>query len=314
MPAGNEQVAGNAPLAHAVTIGEAATLVGVSRAMLRVWERERLISPRRTAGGHRLYSADDLARLRQIVRLRSVERLNAAAIRRELGPAEPAPPTDGGAVNGDLGRRLRALRTANGWSLATVAARSGLSISFLSSVERGQSSISVGNLFKLADAYGTTVPGLGADRRPDHRSLLHPAERRRYIADAGRVLIEDLIADAGALEAQRIEIHPGGGSGEAYTHPGEEFIYVLTGCLTFLIDETEHYRLTEGDSLYFLSQRRHRWWNDGEVTATVLWINVPVVQPAADQAGPRTRAAGRRRDGPAIEPSESKLPRSSARR
>jgi transcriptional regulator with XRE-family HTH domain len=60
-----------------------------------------------------------------------------------------------------VGQRLRDLRTEHGWSLAEVSQRSGLSVSFLSSVERGTSSISVGNLFKLADAYGTTVPGLG---------------------------------------------------------------------------------------------------------------------------------------------------------
>ena len=47
-------------------IGEAARLTGVSRGMLRLWERERLISPQRTSGGHRLYSADDLRRLRPL--------------------------------------------------------------------------------------------------------------------------------------------------------------------------------------------------------------------------------------------------------
>ncbi|MDP9353760.1 MAG: MerR family transcriptional regulator, partial [Chloroflexota bacterium] len=46
-------------------IGEAARLTGVSRGMLRLWEREHLISPKRTQGGHRLYSGDDLRRLRQ---------------------------------------------------------------------------------------------------------------------------------------------------------------------------------------------------------------------------------------------------------
>jgi len=262
-------------------IGDAARLTGVSPGLLRVWERERLIRPSRTACGHRLYSSEDLQRLRQIARLRRFDRLNAAAIRRELGPigdGDPPPTTD---TPNDLGRRLRALRASHGWSLAEVAAKSGLSISFLSAVERGQSMISVGNLFKLADAYGTTVPGLGPESRTDHRSLLHPRDRPRYVAGEGRVVIEDLIARPGALEAQRIEVRPGGGSEESYAHPGEEFVYLLSGQLIFWIDEQEQYDLQAGDSLYFHSTRLHRWLNHGEETTTLLWINVPVVEPLA---------------------------------
>jgi len=260
-------------------IGEAAQLTGVSPGLLRVWEREQLIRPSRTTGGHRLYSSEDLQRLRQIARLRRIDQLNVAAIRRELGAVADGnghPATD---TPKDLGRRLRALRASREWSLAEVAAKSGLSISFLSAVERGQSMISVGNLFKLADAYGTTVPGLGPDSRTDHRGVLHPRDRPRYVAAKGRVMIEDLIARPEALEAQRIEVRPGGGSEESYTHPGEEFVYVLSGQLTFWIDEQEHYRLQAGDSLSFQSTRLHRWLNEGTETTTLLWINVPVVEP-----------------------------------
>lgn len=272
-------------------IGEAARLAGVSPETLRVWERERLIRPRRTAGGHRLYTAEDVGRLRQIVRLRRMDGLNTAAIRREIGPVGGAavPP----ATDDDLGPRLRALRSAHGWSLATVAEKAGLSVSFVSAVERGQSRISVGNLFKLADAYGTTVPGLNPTPRIDQRGLLHPPDRPRYVAGGGLVVIEDLIARAGALEAQRIEIRPGGGSEDAYAHPGEEFIYVLAGHLRFRIDEREDYRLEAGDSLCFRSTRPHRWWNDGDESATVLWINVPVVEsvPAQGRIAARRRTA-----------------------
>jgi len=274
-------------------IGEAAQLAGVSREMLRVWERERLISPRRSPGGHRLYSEDDLRRLREIARMRRMERLNVAAIRRELGAVRRETPAPAPATDFDLGGRLRALRTERGWSLAGVAAKCGLSISFLSAVERGQSSISVGNLFALADAYGTTVPGLAPDYRTDHRDVLHPGDRPRYVAGRGRVVIEDLITRPGALEAQRIEVWPDGGSEEPYAHPGEEFIYVLSGRLTFWIDGSERYDLEAGDSLAFRSTRLHRWWNEGHLTATVLWINAPVVDVASDGSDRRASARWR---------------------
>jgi transcriptional regulator with XRE-family HTH domain len=265
--------------------------------MLRLWERERLITPQRTSGGHRLYSSNDVQRLRPIAHLRQVERLTSAAIRRELGVSENSVSSEMTGPESSLGSRLRALRTERGWSLARVAQKSGLSVSFLSAVERGQSSISVGSLFKLADAYGTTVPGLSPGYRPDQRSLLHPQDRPRYGAGRGLVIIEDLVTRPGALEAQWIEIQPGGGSEEAYYHPGEELIYVLSGQLVFWIDERDRYALETGDSLFFRSMQLHRWRNDSDTPTTVVWINVPIIDASAAGAdgrhGDRQRALQR---------------------
>lgn len=271
-------------------IGEVARLTGISHGLLRLWERERLISPQRTPGGHRFYTAEDLARLRRIRDLRRVERLNTAAIRRELGTVERSDTTEAPENEGDLGQHLHALRLRQRLSLAEVAEKTGLSTSFLSAVERGQSSISLGNLFKLADAFGTTVPGLNPEYRRNQRSMLHPEDRPRFVAAHGLVLIEDLITRLGALEAQRIEIQPGGGSEEAYAHPGEEFIYVIAGQLVFWIDENEVYHLQTGDSLSFLSTQLHRWRNEGDTLTTVLWINVPVVEPSAAQGEEKSMA------------------------
>jgi transcriptional regulator with XRE-family HTH domain len=221
-----------------------------------------------------------------------MDKLNLAAIRRELGVGGAGTNHDANADLGEMGQRLRATRTALGMSLAEVARHSGLSISFLSAVERGQSSISVGNLFKLADAYGTTVPALGATQPGSERNVLHRHERARYSAGGGRVLIEDLIASPGALEAQHMEILPGGGSEEAYAHPGEEMIYILSGTLSFVIEERDVYQLVPGDTLYFQSTQLHRWSNDGEELVSLIWINVPLVQQT--NPGRRQHGASRR--------------------
>jgi len=92
-------------------IAEAARLIGVSPSALRQWERQGLVRPMRTPGGYRLYSADDLERLRRVRRLRHVERVNAPGIRRILdgGGASTAPMADGS--------RLRTLRLERGFSL-----------------------------------------------------------------------------------------------------------------------------------------------------------------------------------------------------
>jgi quercetin dioxygenase-like cupin family protein len=247
-----------------------------------------------------VYSDEDVSRLRRISFLRRVERFNAAAIRRELGLTPPPQHDHGGELNPVLGRRLRALRTSRGLSLADVASKTALSVSFLSAVERGQSGISLGNLFKLADVYGTTVPGLQQGYRRLSRRLVRPAERPRYVANHGRVLIEDLITRPGALEAQHIEIAPGGESEEAYTHPGEELIFVMSGRLSMWLDESEHYELQSGDALYFHSTQLHRWRNESDTPAVVLWVNVPLVETDERQATTRYVAQARSRHGSTV--------------
>ena len=51
------------------TMRMAAKLVGIHQQTLRAYEREGLIAPARSAGGHRLFSQDDIERLRMIRRL-----------------------------------------------------------------------------------------------------------------------------------------------------------------------------------------------------------------------------------------------------
>src|SRR2546429_5293329 len=70
-------------------------------------------------------------------------------------------------------------------------------------------------------------------------------------------------------------VKPGGGSGESYTHEGEEFLHVLRGEFEIWLDKSEHYQLKRGDSLYFESSTPHRWKNPGRKEAWVLWINTP---------------------------------------
>jgi MerR family transcriptional regulator, heat shock protein HspR len=50
-------------------ISVAAELSGITEQSLRLYERQGLLTPARSAGGTRRYSADDLARLRRITEL-----------------------------------------------------------------------------------------------------------------------------------------------------------------------------------------------------------------------------------------------------
>jgi MerR family transcriptional regulator, heat shock protein HspR len=65
------------------SISVAAELTGLHPQTLRIYEREGLVDPARSAGGTRRYSSDDIGRLHQIMAL-TADGLNLAGVRRVL--------------------------------------------------------------------------------------------------------------------------------------------------------------------------------------------------------------------------------------
>jgi quercetin dioxygenase-like cupin family protein len=76
------------------------------------------------------------------------------------------------------------------------------------------------------------------------------------------------------MEPHLFRVSAGSGSGDSYTHEGEEFLYVLRGELAITVNEDE-YRLKRGDSFYFESATPHSWKNLGRAETWVLWVNTP---------------------------------------
>ncbi len=70
----------------------------ISISKIRYLEDQKLLAPRRTPGGYRLYSVGDVTRLRTILRLQRDEFLPLRVIRQELaaGRTEPAPASSSG--------------------------------------------------------------------------------------------------------------------------------------------------------------------------------------------------------------------------
>jgi len=252
-------------------IGDVARQVGVSPSVIRSWESLGLAHPRRTESKYRLYTAEDVKLLKRARFLRKVRGLNAVAIvellKRE-GKVRPVTDGNGGAI----GAHLRQLRARRRLSLAQVAEVVGISVGFLSALERSQMSGSVGTLRKLARFYKTNildffdVNGTGGRR-------VRPTERKVLEAGAG-VRMELLAWGNTVMEPHLFRIAPEAGSGDPYTHEGEEFIYVLSGDLEIALDGEEH-RLKPGDSFYFESNTPHRWKNPGKKETVVLWVNTP---------------------------------------
>jgi DNA-binding transcriptional MerR regulator/quercetin dioxygenase-like cupin family protein len=253
-------------------IGDVARRIGVSASVIRSWERLGIILPDRTDSQYRLYSREQLEVLKHVRFLRRVRGLNGPAIV-EMLKTQGRRRSVRNNVSAAVGTKLRQLRNAHGLSLAEVAKAVGISVGFLSAIERSHMSASVGTLRKLARHYKLNILDFFNAAAEANPHLVRLSERKQL--DAGSGVRMDLLAWGNTvMEPHLFTIAPGAGSGESYAHEGEEFIFVLRGTLSISL-EGEVYVLKPGDSFYFESSTPHTWLNSGKSQTVVLWVNTP---------------------------------------
>ncbi len=178
-----------------------------------------------------------------------------------------------------LGIAMRGRRRQLGLTLAEIGRRSGLSIGFLSQVERGLATPSPAALTAIAKALGV-VPDYFLARPPADAATR--ADARKPVAiDGGPVRYEPLSSDfpGQLLSAVLVEIPPGFRS-ESACHDGEEIVFVLEGTVTCAVDGRA-VRLCAGDSLHLRSGLRHAWRNPDPQPVRLLWAGTDRTLPPA---------------------------------
>ncbi len=177
-----------------------------------------------------------------------------------------------------LGEQIRELRHAKGMTLQQVAAGAGISVGYLSQIERNQSRLPIGVLRRIADVLGIHINWFfqpAADGSPGERDIVVRAKNRRRMTFTGLGISEELLTPnlKGPLEVLLSTIEPGADS-EDYSHDGVEAGLVIEGRLDLWVSG-RHFRLEAGDSFSFRSTEVHRCANPGKVPTKVVWVITP---------------------------------------
>jgi len=197
--------------------------------------------------------------------------------------APARPPADTGAdtaVEGfSLGTRIRAARRDAGLKLREVAAQTGLSISYLSQIERDLLTPSVAALRRIADALtlpaGTLAFAAGGRGGKAAVAIVRRDARKRIAFADTDIAYELLTPDVqGRVSVMALHVPPGAESGSAFSHPGEDIVIVERGALMVEVGGLWH-EVAAGDSIRFSSEIPHRWRNGADAPADALWISSP---------------------------------------
>ncbi|MGI9333869.1 MAG: helix-turn-helix domain-containing protein [Gammaproteobacteria bacterium] len=154
-------------------------------------------------------------------------------------------------IDDSISQRVRREREARGWSLAELAARSGVSRAMISKVERGDASPTASVLGRLSGAFGLTLSALLARAEAQGKRVLRAAEQPIWRDPESGYVRRSLIAMPDVpLELTQVELPPGADIGfpcASYTF-FIQAIWVIDGRLRFVEGDVEH-ELGTGDSI-----------------------------------------------------------------
>lgn len=173
----------------------------------------------------------------------------------------------------DLGSKIRTIRSQKRLSLKELADQTGLTISFLSQVERDLVSPSIKSLKEIARALNIKVGSLFEEEQKE-LVFIKKCRRKRFIDIESKSSYE--ILASGLLN---ISMKPllytlkvrGQMEREPQPHEKEEFGMIVKGKVELLRNK-EKFIMEEGDSVYFVSTKPYRLRNIGKGNAVLLWV------------------------------------------
>ena len=199
----------------------------------------------------------------------------------------------------ELGKQIRKERQQRQWTLEQFSEKTGLSKSFLSQIERGNTEPSITSLKKIAAQFGYSVVNLfpngqgaeekwgynnrSAEYRTDNSYYIKDvavvrAEKRKRIALPGSKVFYDLLTPdmKRKLEVMHMRVRRGENSGEEpmLDSPGEKLCIVMKGVLELRVGD-EVFRLEQGDSLYYPAHVPHAWQAVDGDSIEAIWILTP---------------------------------------
>ena len=170
----------------------------------------------------------------------------------------------------EIASKLRITRKELSLTMQAVADEAGLSVGFISQIERAITVPSLGSLVSIARVLGKPVSFFVEDTGAEAETTRN-LERVPFQVAEGGLTYERVSAEFDGRKLSSVIVYEAPGHrSEPISHDGEEILFVLEGEITAEVDGKRTV-LRVGDSIHFSSQRVHCIWNHSTATTKILW-------------------------------------------
>jgi transcriptional regulator with XRE-family HTH domain len=178
-----------------------------------------------------------------------------------------------------VGQRIKELRRAQNLTLRMLSERCDLSANAISQIERGENSATVASLGKIASALQVSITDLFYHNH--YQNIFHLKKGQGLGKNGENFTIQSLGfgLQNNKIEPFHIVLYPNTDmTEEAMAHPGQEFVYCLSGEIIFIVNDQE-FILQKGDSLLFDSALFHEYRNTTDQNAELLLVTQSNIDP-----------------------------------
>lgn len=174
-----------------------------------------------------------------------------------------------------IGSKIKELRIARNLTQEELADRAELSKGFISQLERDLTSPSIATLVDILQCLGTTINEFFSEE-PEEQVVFHDEDYFEKTDTELKNKTEWIIPNAqkNMMEPIRLTLEAGGSTYLDVPHEGEEFGYVLKGCITIHIGSKTYYA-RKGESFYFTPHSQHYITADRKSGAQLIWVSTP---------------------------------------
>lgn len=176
--------------------------------------------------------------------------------------------------NINIGKKVERFRKAKGLSSKELARIADITPSMLSQIERGLANPSIQTLKVLAKALDVPTFSFLLEESNTRDLVVRSNGRKKMVVD--NLSYELLSPDfTGTLATAIMNIPPNTSSSESLLeHKGEEVAFVLEGKIKVYLSD-EEYILDTGDSVKIPAYMKHKWENNFNSNATILFSVTP---------------------------------------
>lgn len=180
------------------------------------------------------------------------------------------PSADTDEIRLSLGDALRQRRKELGLKMQSVADDAGLSVGFISQVERGLTAPSLGSLASIARVLDLRLRDI-LDQPDGADETTRQSARQTFRVPGAEMSYERISTAFEGSKLHSVIVHePPGHRAEPISHEGEEMFFIVAGSITVEIEGRAQV-LGQGDTVHFDSRRTHSTWNHTDQPASILW-------------------------------------------
>jgi transcriptional regulator with XRE-family HTH domain len=167
-----------------------------------------------------------------------------------------------------LGKRLSSIRARKKWTLREMSLHTGIPFSTLAKVEHDRSTLTYDKLLQVSQRLNVGMSEFFADQSGSDEPAVTARRSFGVLAGAKRMntgqydcyyLCPELRNKRMIPMLMRVRAESAEESRDLISHPGEEFVYVLSGCINVLTEFYDPCILNAGESIYIDRNMGHAY-------------------------------------------------------